>query len=328
MNMSIDEFIKESNNWGRKRIPFLFIIDFEMEKPVIVKLNQAGKSNIFYDIKGLTNWTGNEIYNQKEITINSKSPVSKDEYSKAFHRVVDNINLGNSYLLNLTFPTEIEFNTNSLEEIFNSSVAPYKLLYKDNFTIFSPECFIEIKDNKIFSYPMKGTIDADIENAEKILLSDSKEIFEHNTIVDLIRNDLSIVAENISVSRYRYIDKIKSKEKSLLQVSSKIEGELPDDWNEKIGNILIELLPAGSISGAPKKKTVEIIRETENSERGYYTGIFGIFDGQKLDCAVNIRFIEKTGEKFYFRSGGGITALSDCDSEYEELIDKIYVPTI
>ena len=90
--------------------------------------------------------------------------------------------------------------------------------------------------------------------------------------------------------------------------------------------ILLKLLPAGSICGAPKKKTLEIISKYETYERGYYTGVFGIFDGNNLHSAVMIRFIEKSDGKFIFKSGGGITSLSDPMDEYQELIDKVYVP--
>ncbi|OGU77880.1 MAG: hypothetical protein A2279_07140 [Stygiobacter sp. RIFOXYA12_FULL_38_9] len=86
------------------------------------------------------------------------------------------------------------------------------------------------------------------------------------------------------------------------------------------------MLPAGSISGAPKKKTVEIIQNAEKLERGYYTGVFGYYDGNNLDSAVMIRFIEQTAEGLVYRSGGGITFMSDVNSEYQELIDKVYVP--
>ena len=88
------------------------------------------------------------------------------------------------------------------------------------------------------------------------------------------------------------------------------------------------MLPAGSVTGAPKEKTVQIIRETEPFERGFYTGICGYFDGESLDSAVMIRFIEKTDNEMVFRSGGGITARSDASSEYLEMIDKVYVPVV
>jgi para-aminobenzoate synthetase component 1 len=229
--------------------------------------------------------------------------------------------------LNLTFPTKIECNL-SLEEIFNRSEAKYKMLFKDQFVVFSPEIFIKIHDGMIFSHPMKGTIDASTPKAEERILNNSKELAEHVTIVDLIRNDLSMVAKNVSVKKFRYIEEIITHEKKLLQVSSEISGNMPENYNEKIGDIVFTLLPAGSICGAPKKKTLEIIKRAEKYNRSYYTGIFGYFDGHDLDSGVMIRFIENSLEGLIYKSGGGITVDSDVRTEYKELIDKVYVPIV
>src|SRR5690606_6866814 len=130
-----------------------------------------------------------------------------------------------------------------------------------------PETFVKIQDGMIYSYPMKGTIDASVENAEEKILNDPKEKAEHYTIVDLIRNDLSKVAKKVSVPKFRYLEEIKTNQKTLLQVSSEVRGELPDNFHEKLGDIFDALLPAGSISGAPKDKTVEIILEAEIYDR-------------------------------------------------------------
>ena len=146
------------------------------------------------------------------------------------------------------------------------------------------------------------------------------------TIVDLIRNDISQVATDVQVTRFRYIDKIKTSSKTLLQVSSEIVGLLGDGYFGRLGDILVRLLPGGSVSGAPKSRTLEIIRQTEAEKRGFYTGVFGIFDGESLDSGVMIRFIEKQGSKYFYRSGGGITTQSNGESEYQEAIDKVYVP--
>jgi len=89
---------------------------------------------------------------------------------------------------------------------------------------------------------------------------------------------------------------------------------------------LMKLLPAGSISGAPKPSTLQIINDAEGYERGYYTGIMGYFDGQNFESAVMIRYIENENGKFVFKSGGGITTKSDVQSEYQEIIDKVYLP--
>jgi para-aminobenzoate synthetase component 1 len=192
--------------------------------------------------------------------------------------------------------------------------------------VFSPETFIQIKEGKIFAYPMKGTIDAEVENAATILLNDEKERAEHVTIVDLIRNDLSQVASQVQVTRFRYLDHIKTNSGSLLQASSEISGILPVDYYCHLGDIMVSLLPAGSICGAPKPKTIEIIQQAEEEERGYYTGVIGYFDGTNLDSGVMIRFIENVDGQYYYRSGGGITTQSKMEAEYQETIHKIYVP--
>ena len=109
-------------------------------------------------------------------------------------------------------------------------------------------------------------------------------------------------------------------------MSSKIVGKVKQEYNGKIGSLLQKLLPAGSILGAPKPKTLEVILEAENYDRGWYTGVCGWFDGRNLDTCVMIRFIEKDGDELYFKSGGGITHLSRLEDEYEEMKNKIYVP--
>ena len=173
---------------------------------------------------------------------------------------------------------------------------------------------------------MKGTMDATLEKAEELILADTKELAEHHTIVDLIRNDLSLISDNVRVEEFRYLQRIRTNHKDLWQVSSKISGTLQAGYHENIGDVLFTLLPAGSVSGAPKPKTVQIIRKAENYERGYYTGIFGVFDGNNLDSCVLIRFLENQHSHLVFKSGGGITFMSKAENEYEEMIKKVYVP--
>jgi para-aminobenzoate synthetase component 1 len=261
---------------------------------------------------------------QKNVQL-AKYPVSYERYKKAFDYCLKELKYGNSYLLNLTFPTRIECNL-TLREMFDFSEAKYKLYIKNKLVCFSPETFVQIKNGIISSNPMKGTSLANNKNAAHDLLNNKKEYAEHATIVDLIRNDLNRVAKKIQVEKFRYLDYIPTHEGKLIQASSKISGQLPNDYPENIGTILSKLLPAGSITGAPKRKTIEIIKTAEQYDRGFYTGIFGYFDGQNLDSAVMIRFIENIDGQLYFKSGGGITSQSDPKAEYQELIDKVYVP--
>ena len=320
--MTKEEAILKMNELGTSKTPFLFIIDFEMESCIVEKLDEINNDDIKFSFNNYSNVENEDLKQNIELNV---FPPNYSEYLKSFEIVKKNILLGNSYLVNLTFSSKIKTDAN-LELIFHQSKAKYKLYYKDKFTFFSPEIFVKIIDSKIFSYPMKGTIDASIFDAENIILNDEKEIAEHYTIVDLIRNDLNIVAKNVKVEKFRYIDFIATNKKNILQLSSEITGNLDENYNKKIGNIIFSLLPAGSISGAPKKKTVEIIKMAEINKRGYYTGIAGFFDGKNVDSCVIIRYIEKKNDGLYYKSGGGITFKSNPKNEYNELIDKIYIP--
>lgn len=302
--------------------PFFFIIDYEM-KHAEVWAEKEIPADVLLSVPGYRNFSQPEIPDRGfEI---KASPPGFDTYLAAFNKVMGGIQHGNSYLLNLTFKTPLEVDA-SLIEIFYSADARYKLFFKDRFVVFSPEPFVQVTDGVISSFPMKGTLDAAVPDAKNVLLNDPKETAEHHTIVDLIRNDLAMVAEEVYVEQFKYIETISTSKGDLLQMSSKISGRLPEDFHTHLGDILLKLLPAGSISGAPKSSTLEIISDAENYERGYYTGIFGWFDGHNLDSAVMIRFIEKENGKLYFKSGGGITSMSDARKEYDELIRKIYVP--
>ena len=299
----------------------LFLIDFEKNHFIIEDINSK---DFLFSFDNISNTSKKEI---NKPTLLRKHPIPFNSYKKAFDNVIDEIKSGNTYLLNLTFPTKIETNL-SLEEMFYKSDAKFKLKYKDKFVCFSPERFIKIENNKIYTYPMKGTIDANIPNAKELILNNHKELAEHTMVVDLLRNDLGMVAKNIKVTKFRYIDKIKAGDKELLQVSSEIVGDMPKNWINYYREILCKLLPAGSISGTPKKKTLEIIKNVENYDRGFYTGVFGIIDEKRgfLDSAVIIRYVENTKDGLFYKSGGGITLDSDCESEYQELIDKVYLP--
>jgi len=316
---------EQMNQWGGSGTPFLFIIDFEQYNPLIFRLDTVDPKNLLYNINGVSNLSDRTKPQVKPALI--KYPLSFDDYLLKFNIVKKEIDSGNSYLLNLTCSTHIDINL-SLKEVFCVSNSKYRIWLDEQFVCFSPETFVTISEGVIRSFPMKGTIDAGISEARKMILDDPKEKAEHYTIVDLIRNDLSMVSESVRVERFRYFDVIRTNDKHLLQVSSEICGDLHEDYLSHIGDIIFKLLPAGSVSGAPKRKTTEIIAEVEGNNRGFYTGVFGLFDGKNLDSAVMIRYIEKKNCKYYYRSGGGITAFSDPLSEYEEMIDKIYVPAV
>ncbi|MFP4091614.1 MAG: aminodeoxychorismate synthase component I [Cyclobacteriaceae bacterium] len=317
-------YTEEMNRLGATRRPFLFLIDFEAKRPLIFPLDELNGDEVRFAFPSHSNVEAQPLPLPFQVKL-EKYPVTFETYRRAFDTVMRHIHEGNSFLVNLTQPTPIACNLD-LAQIFAHSRAPYRLWYRDQFTVFSPETFVRIQNNNIYAYPMKGTISSSIPNAGDIILSDVKEMSEHVTIVDLIRNDLSCFAQKVEVSRFRYLGEVPTQEGKLLQVSSEIFGYLPVDFHKQLGDIISSLLPAGSISGAPKPKTLEIIREAEGYERGYYTGVMGVYDGQNLDSAVMIRFIEQQNGQLVYKSGGGITARSNAQKEYQELIDKVYVP--
>lgn len=315
-----DKFLKMDWLSGKGKA-FFFMIDFLMENILIFESHEIENSGLLIDFPAFKNTKDQQI--TKDLDLKS-FPQTKSEYEKGFLIVQENLKLGNSYLSNYTCETPIESNLN-LEEIFHLAKEKYKV-FNGDFVFFSPETFIEIKDNEIFTYPMKGTIDAATENAVEALKNSVKEKAEHYTVVDLLRNDLSLVSDKVKVTDFQRIDLIKSKQKNLYAMSSEISGQIKTAFKGKVGSILKTLLPAGSVLGAPKKKTLEIVLEAETHKRGFYTGVCGYFDGKDLDSCVMIRFIEKKNDQLLFKSGGGITHLSILADEYQEMKNKIYVP--
>ena len=299
------------------KTPFLFYTNFNADQTHVYTLDELHDADIEFSFD-------KKVYQEHPHTL-IKHPQDFKTYKKGFDAIIEKIKSGETYLLNYTCATPIKTEL-SLKEIYACANAPFKLRIKNEFVCFSPERFIKIKNNTIHTYPMKGTIDASIDNAEAKILANAKEMAEHIMVVDLLRNDLSMVSTEVKVSRFRYIDKIRAGDKELLQVSSEIQGTLNPSWKSNLGQILKTLLPAGSISGTPKKRTLEIIKDIESYERRYFTGVFGYFDGENFDSAVMIRFIEKTEDGMLYKSGGGITLESEAQAEYQEMLDKIYLP--
>lgn len=309
---------EQLNFYGEKKEPFFFIINYDKSQYEVIALNKL-PNNIKFQI------SENKEYKKHNHKL-EKIFTNFDSYKEKFDLLKNEIKNGNTYLSNLTGITKIKTHL-TLDEIYKDANARFKLNYKNKFVCFSPERFCEIKNNTIFTYPMKGTIDAKIENAKEKILEDKKELAEHTMIVDLLRNDLSIIAKKVQVEKFRYCENIQAGEKELIQVSSKISGKLENDWHKRLGEIITSILPAGSITGTPKLRTLQILDEIEKYERGYFTGIFGVYDGEKLDSSVMIRFIEQdSNSNFIYKSGGGITSDSDVYKEYQEMCDKVYIP--
>lgn len=334
------EIIHRINQLGKEGNPFLFIINYKGDLAFIKRLSDIHPEECLYDFEGVSNLKETYIPLSAPITWQIENPRYQD-YKRSFDIVKSNIMAGNSYLVNLTCKVAVTCNL-TLRDVFLHTNGKYKLWLKkpnqlsssedtptpqcESFVCFSPESFVKIKNGRIYSYPMKGTLDATIPHAEELLMSNKKEAAEHATIVDLIRNDLSRVAEDVRVDQYRYMDLLHTNKGNILQTSSEISGRLPEHYANTLGDILTGQLPAGSITGAPKDKTMQIIHEAEGYERGFYTGIMGIYQNGELNSAVMIRYIEQEDNQLYFKAGGGITSKSECLKEYEEVLQKIYLP--
>jgi para-aminobenzoate synthetase component 1 len=308
---------KQMDLWGEKGIPFVFLVDYSLENAWAGTEEEALGLGITFAFDAPVLPT--------EPVLFRKYPLAFADYAEKFDQVQAGLHRGDSFLVNLTAETPIE-TALSLTEIFQRADAPYKILVNDLFTSFSPETFVRIHGNEIASFPMKGTLEVSPTTSAAQLQNDPKEKAEHATIVDLIRNDLSQVAFPIQVEKYQYIERVKTHTGELWQMSSKITGTLMPEFERKFGSILVKLLPAGSITGAPKKATMELIKKAEQYERGFYTGIMGKFDGTNFNSGVLIRFIEKSTKGLIYKSGGGITVFSDVQKEYNELIQKVYLP--
>ena len=321
--MKVQEVRSLMNEYGETKTPFLFAVDFELQNSIFIEHPTEQKEILFR-----TPSSSNESKTAALGSLSSEiipSPMSYNEYKKRFDIVMQGLLRGDSYLTNLTVRTPVDIKI-GLTDIFLASNSPYGICIPDHFVCFSPERFVKITNGSISTNPMKGTINANVPDAENVILSDRKEMAEHSTIVDLLRNDIGMVAEDVVVERFRYIDQIYTHKGGILQVSSEISGKLHCDYLSHLGDIVFRMLPAGSVSGAPKKSTIDIIHKAEAELRGYYTGIFGYFDGQELDTAVMIRFIEQSNGEYFFRSGGGITVNSIPEREYAEVLEKIYLP--
>jgi para-aminobenzoate synthetase component 1 len=316
--------IRQLNAAGKAGRPFFLFTDFELVKPQLYYVDELAEKQITVTFPSFSNMPAKAF---SPVAVSVLPGLGMSDYAERFKRVKAGLHYGNSYLTNLTMATPVALQGDWMD-VFYAAQAKYKIAFQDQWICFSPEMFIRIRGTQITTYPMKGTIDADLPNAAELLMHDEKEIAEHYTIVDLLRNDLSKVAHEVEVLRFRYLETLHTSSKNLLQCSSEITGELPADWRAQVGDILFSLLPAGSVSGAPKQATCAIINEAEAGPRGYYTGVAFYFDGENLDSTVMIRFIERTSDGIVYRSGGGITIHSDVEKEYQELLDKIYVPGI
>ena len=188
----------------------------------------------------------------------------------------------------------------------------------------SPETLVKLKDGVLHTFPLAGTrprgkTPEEDKALEEDLLKDEKELAEHNMLVDLGRNDLGKISKFGTVE----VEKLHSIERysHVMHIGSTVRGEIRD--NKDAFDAIEAVLPAGTLSGAPKIRACQLIGELENNKRGIYGGAIGYIDfAGNMDTCIAIRLVFKKNGKVFVRSGAGIVADSDPEKEYQECLNK------
>ena len=315
------------NNKEKKTYLATQNINKENEKKIIDEIYEKIKSFEKNVKNNLKNLTIKDNY-KKEVLL--KSNFTKKEFEKSVLKIKEHIEKGDIYQANLTqrFTCDIEKSSYELyNDLRNVSKAPFgAFLNFENFNILSnsPERFIKCSDKKIITSPIKGTRPRGKDKEEDLklkeeLLNSEKDKSELLMIVDLERNDISKISK-INTVKVPELFKIESYA-NVHHLVSTISGELNDDIT--LSDIINATFPGGSITGAPKIKSMEIIEKLEPTKRNVYTGSIGYigFCGN-IDLNIAIRTIIKKNNKVYFQVGGGITYDSNPSDEYQETLDK------
>ncbi len=258
-----------------------------------------------------------------------KPKFSKEEYSERVEKVKHYIREGDIFQLVLSNPMEADFEgslLNAYRVLRTKNPSPYMFYFSGDVEIAgaSPETLVKVEDGVITTFPLAGTRPrgktyAEDQALEKELLADEKEGAEHNMLVDLGRNDLGRLCKfgTVNVDKYMAIERYSH----VMHIGSRVSGELRDDCVAV--DAIDSVLPAGTLSGAPKIRACEIIDELEDNKRGIYGGAIGYVDFTgNLDVCIAIRLAFKKNGKVFVRSGAGIVADSVPEKEYQECINK------
>ena len=205
--------------------------------------------------------------------------------------------------------------------------SPYMFYFSSNdieIAGASPETLVKLNDNQLYTFPLAGTrprgkTEEEDLRLEEELLSDEKELAEHNMLVDLGRNDIGRISEigSVSVDKYLSIERFSH----VMHIGSTVSGTLRSDLDSLAA--IDSILPAGTLSGAPKLRACEIINELEDNKRGIYGGAIGYVDlSGNIDTCISIRIAFARNNKVFIRSGAGIVADSVPDKEFDECLNK------
>lgn len=255
---------------------------------------------------------------------------NREQYGGMVEKAQHYIREGDIFQAVLSNPLTAEMD-GSLFDVYRvlrtSNPSPYMFYFSSNdieIAGASPETLVKLKDGKLFTFPLAGTrprgkTDAEDKALEAELLRDEKELAEHNMLVDLGRNDIGRISRigTVKVEKYLAVERFSH----VMHIGSTVTGTIREDKDAV--DAIDSILPAGTLSGAPKIRACEIIHELEGCERGIYGGAIGYLDFTgNLDTCIAIRLAYKKDGKVCVRSGAGIVADSVPDSEYQECLNK------
>lgn len=262
--------------------------------------------------------------------INFTCNVTKEEYCRLIDRTKEYIVDGDIFqaVISRQFTTPYEGSLiNPYRVLRTTNPSPYMVYLSidgEEIMSTSPETLVRLENGRLTTFPVagsrpRGATQAEDEALEADLLSDEKELSEHNMLVDLGRNDLGRISDfdSVEVTRYMMIHRYSK----IMHICSQVESNIRSDCD---GLSAIEsVLPAGTLSGAPKIRACEIIEELESEQRGIYGGALGYLDFTgNLDTCIAIRMAVKKDGKVYVQAGGGIVADSIPENEYMESYNK------
>lgn len=256
--------------------------------------------------------------------------ISKEEYCNIVERTKEYIKNGDIFqaVLSRQFSANYQGNLlNAYRVLRTKNPSPYMVymnMGEEELMSTSPETLVKLQEGQLTTFPVagsrpRGKTEEEDARLEKDLLSDEKELSEHNMLVDLGRNDLGKISEysTVQVTEYMMIHRYSK----IMHICSKVESQIRPEFD---GLSAIEaVLPAGTLSGAPKIRACQIIEELETEPRGIYGGAIGYIDFTgNMDTCIAIRMAVKKNGKVYVQAGGGIVADSIPESEYEESENK------
>lgn len=305
----------------------ILITNIELDKDIDVEYEKALKR--LNSIKELLH-TGKKSFEGGKLLGEVTPLFSKDEFSKMIGKAKHHIKEGDIFQIVLSNRLQANFEGSLFDTyrvLRTVNPSPYMFYFSGTDVEVagaSPETLVKLEDGILHTFPLAGTrprgkSEKEDKELETELLADEKELAEHNMLVDLGRNDLgkiskfgSVVVEKFhSIERYSHV----------MHIGSTVRGEIRPEYDAL--NALEAVLPAGTLSGAPKIRACQLIEELENNKRGIYGGAIGYIDFTgNMDTCIAIRLAYKKNGKVFIRSGAGIVADSDPDKEYMESINK------